>query len=144
MIVDFYFCRLIPACSVWLLIPTKDSPCTPIDAPNCTVARGVAKCPRTFLLFLMEPTSTCSPVRKKIMIMRETVLIRNMNALDKTVTFGKIVIFKMINPMTTLIYIKLSDKLSEQLYRKRFFFYLKDRFARDTIFVEFHIILRVM
>lgn len=61
-------CRPIPACSAWLLTPTKDSPCIPIDAPNCTAVRGVARCRRIFSPFLMEPTSTCLPVRKKTMI----------------------------------------------------------------------------
>jgi len=57
------FCRPTPACFAWLSIPTKDSPYIRTGAPNCTAARGVAKCRRTSSPFPTELMSTCSPVR---------------------------------------------------------------------------------
>lgn len=61
-LIEYFFLRRIPACSVLLSIRTNDSRCTHFDALNYIEVHDVAKHPLMYSLFQTVPTSTCSRV----------------------------------------------------------------------------------
>lgn len=58
--------RHTPVCFALLSILTKDSPCTPTVALNCTEERGGMKFHLIFSLFLTAPMLTCLQVSKHL------------------------------------------------------------------------------